>query len=79
MKQYSKSYSSHEEFETRFKNFKASLTRVEQKNTKSLGGAVYGITKFSGKIFRIVEEKLCRNSIEDDHWIVVDLVNVEDG
>jgi len=51
MKKYHKTYASSEEFDLRFHNFKASLTRVEQKNAKSNGGAdgslVYGITKFS--------------------------------
>jgi len=44
---YKKSYNSVDEFNQRFQNFKASLDRVQLKNTKSDNGAVFGVTKFS--------------------------------
>jgi len=50
MSKYNKVYTTEEEFQLRFKNFKASLERIAQKNAataKNGVGATYGITKFS--------------------------------
>jgi len=47
MHRFGKTYKTQEEFRTRLANFEASLKRIDYLNSKSKGGATFGITKFS--------------------------------
>jgi len=49
MNEYGKSYADDSEYRTRFVNYLASVERVRERNAKSaqVGGATYGLTKFS--------------------------------